>query len=448
MPKLLSAIVVMCSLLAFYSPLLLAQANNPGSIGYTLEDFFTAALDYSPSLRIAEENLKISGAQKDVARGQLLPQVSANANLSDNRRTANDVLNQFDGERYSLQLSQVLFNWRSFMARKRLDDVEDQVEAEYFYELSSVLTDVADKYFTVLQAQDALVSVQSELEAVANQLDQINSLFELQLAQITDLRLAQAELSAIQAQQIRLQSELSLAQEALRSVSGLDVGALFTLDNEIAVPGVENSLQYWVQLARENNQMVQARKSALRAAEKGISESKGLYMPTVSLIAQKRETNLGFDNALLSDVTDSTVLGLDITIPIYAGGSNRARISEAVSRHSIAENELRQIELATGEIVRSAYLQAQSSATLTQAAQALVEATELSAQAMREGFELGTVTNVDVLIALRDQFQAQRELQRTRYEHIRYLLLLKREAGMLSAEDLLEVGSWLVPSQR
>ena len=103
------------------------------------------------------------------------------------------------------------------------------------------------------------------------------------------------------------------------------------------------------------------------------------------------------------------------------------------------------MRLETGELVRSAYLQVQSSRVLTEAAVILVESTALSAEAMQQGFDLGTVTSVDVLNALRDQYQAERDLQRTRYEHIRYLLLLKRETGTLEAEDMLEVGSWLVP---
>ena len=93
----------------------------------------------------------------------------------------------------------------------------------------------------------------------------------------------------------------------------------------------------------------------------------------------------------------------------------------------------------------SAFLQAQSSETRTEAARRLVESTTLSAEAMQQGFDLGTVTSVDVLDALRDRYQAERDLQRTRYEHIKFLLLLKRETGTLEAEDMLEVGSWLVP---
>ena len=130
-------------------------------------------------------------------------------------------------------------------------------------------------------------------------------------------------------------------------------------------------------------------------------------------------------------------------MPIYAGGRNSAAVSEAVSLKSIAEAELRAAQLEIRANVRSAFLQVQASQSLTDAARVLVESTVLSAEAMQQGFALGTVTSVDVLNSLRDQYQAERDLQRTRYNHIIYLLVLKRETGTLSAEDMLEVGSWL-----
>lgn len=419
-----------------------SDASNSGS---SLEDFFSAALDYSPRLRIAEENLNIGSARERQALGQLLPQLNATAAVNNNRRESGPQFQEFNGERYSVALTQTLFNWQAFAARKRAAAEENEAEAEYYFELAFVLTDVAEKYFNVLQAQDALTSISAELDAVRNQLDQVQSLFDRQLAQVTDLRQAQASLTQVQAQQIRLQAELALAQESLRSASGLDVGDLFTLRDNVTVPGVDESVQHWVQLARENNQQILARQYALEAAEEGISERRGAYLPNVSLIAQRQTSNLGFDNALIGD-TDITFVGVNVNIPLYSGGTRRAQVQEARGIRGIAENELRQIELQAGERVRSAYLQVQASKTLTEAAEALVESTEIAAESMQEGYELGTVTSVDVLNALRDQFQAERDLQRTRYEHIIYLLALKREAGILAPEDMLEVGTWLQPA--
>ena len=58
---------------------LLAAEGTPGPsslvVGETLEDFFTAAIDYSPQLRIAEEGLNIGRAREKQAQGRLQPQV-------------------------------------------------------------------------------------------------------------------------------------------------------------------------------------------------------------------------------------------------------------------------------------------------------------------------------------------------------------------------------------
>jgi len=412
--------------------------------GTTLADFFTAALGYSPRLKIAEENLNITSARKQAATGQLLPQVSVSGSVSENRQITNTFDRDFSGERLSVQLTQVLFNWQAFAARRRASAVESQAEAEYYFELATLLTTVAERYFNVLQAQDALRSIASELDAVDNQLQQIQSRYDRQLARITDLYQAQASVAAVRAEQLRLQSELALTQEQLRAVSGLEVGRLYTLDDAAEVPGVEESIQYWVNLARENNQQIRAREMAVDAAEERISENRGRYLPQVSFNAQAQDSNQGFDNVFIGD-TETTFIGVTVSVPLYAGGSNRAAVREARSARNIAENELLQTELEADERVRTAYMQIQSNQTLTEAAESLLESATLSAEAMREGFDLGVVTSVDVLNALRDQFQAERDLQRARYEHIKNLLVLKREAGTLAAEDMLEVGTWLEP---
>lgn len=411
--------------------------------GSTLEDFFSASIDFSPTLKIAEEGLNISSARRRAATGRLLPQVSARASISDNRTLRSGGARQtFDGDRFSIQLTQTLFNWQAFAARSQAYLIEDQAEAEYYGELASLLTEVAEKYFTVLQSEDALGSIASELDAVSNQLDQIQSLYDRQLARITDLYQVQASLAAVESEQLQLQVQLAVSREALFSISGLTAGELGGLRENAEIPPLENSISFWVNRANKNNHQIRAQKFAVSAANKRIDERRGAYMPQVNFIVQRQDSNLGFENRLI-DQTETTYLGLDLSIPLYAGGSNRAGVNEAVSQHRIAESQLRQIELQANENVRSAYLQVQSAETLIQAAQKLVESTTLSSTAMQRGFELGAVTSVDVLNALRDQFRSERDLQQVRYEHVKYILLLKRETGLLTADDMLEVSGWL-----
>ncbi len=416
-------------------------SSLPGS---TLEEFFTAAINFSPELQIAQENLNITGAQKKAANSRLLPQLSAGANVSENRLDQLNTFREFDGERYFLSPTQTLFNWQQFSARKQAYLIEDQAEEEYYYRLASILTEVAERYFIVLQSEDALESIESEIDALTNQLDQIQNLFDRQLAQITDLYQGRASLASAEAERLRILAENAISREGLRSISGLEVGPIFRLSQDAELPSIELSQEYYLEQTREKNHLILARQYALEAADERISERKGAYLPQVSFIAQRQDSNVGFDNLPINK-TDTTYIGFNVSIPIYAGGGNKASVSEARSRRSIAEFELKAAQLEARENVRAAYLQVQASEVQTEAARVLVESTRIAAEAMQQGFNFGTVTSVDVLNALRDQFQAERDLQRTRYDHIRYFLALKRETGTLSAEDMIEIGAWFEP---
>lgn len=412
--------------------------------GNRLEDFFTAALNYSPALQIARERWNIGTARKHGATGQLLPQVNAAANRSENDQTDQAGERSFQGERYSLQVSQVLFNWQAFEARRVSSLLEDQAEAEYYAELANLLTEVADAYLAVLQAEDALRSVDSELEAMTNQINQIQTLYDLQLAQVTDLYEGQARHAAINAQRVNIESELALSREALRGLSGVEVGDLYGLPAEIAITPLQGSIAEWIARTSANNRLIEARMLALRAADRRVSQQRGAYLPELSLVMMRQRSNLGFQNVQLPQEVETAYVGIDLSIPLFAGGSNRAAVREAYSLRNIAESELRQIELDMIQNTRLAYLQVKSGESMIAAGELLAQSTATSFAAMQRGFELGTVTSVDVLNALRDQFASERDLQRARYDHIRAGLILRREAGTLTADDLLELSTLMV----
>ncbi len=434
----------------------LAQASQPETsvndavplqqrhvgIGRSLEDFFTAALTNSPQLQAAQGRWDIGGARRQAANGQLLPQIAANASLSDNRQDNIRGITEYRGERLSVQLSQVLFDWQLFSRRTEAYLIENQYEAEYYAELSNVLTTVAERYLDVLQSQDALTSIEAELEAVQEQLNQITRLHDLQMVQITDLYEARARMAEVQAERLYLSSEVILTREALRSVSGLSVGELFTLGEDPNLPAVEGTLEDWLEKARGQNHMISAREFAVDAAGSRISQARSRYMPRVNLIVQQQRSDLGFDNVPIAR-TDSGYIGLDVSIPLFAGGSNRAAVREATSMESIARNELRQLQLEVGEQTRLYYLRMQALERQIGAAEAVVESREIFNTSMQRGFELGTVTSVNVLDAVRDLFLAERELQRYRYDYIRLGLYLRRDSGALTADDLLDIGSRL-----
>ncbi len=428
------ALSLLCSLVP------LAHAAEPA--GTTLEDFFTAALDYSPALKSAQAKWDVGNARVDFATGQLLPQVTASANVSDNtREDSRNGEQDYRGKRYSVQLSQVLFNWQAFAGRQQARAQENQYEAEYFMQLAQVLTVVADNYLLVLEAEDMVGSIRSELEAITNQVNQIQRMNDLQLAKITDLYNGQAQQAAIQAQLVDAESELTIRKENLRASTGLEVGGLNRLPEEIRVLPLDGTLEEWLARADANNKQIEAGEFALQVAEKGVSVRRGAYMPKFSLVVQRATSDIGFENIPLPDRADTNYIGVDFSMPLFAGGSNRAQVREAQSLRSMAESDLEQTTLTVRDRARTAYFQVKASEARIEAARLLSDSTVSASTAMQRGFELGTETSVDVLNAVRDQFQAQRDLQRARYDQIRYTLVLEREAGTLAADDLERVSA-------
>jgi outer membrane protein len=309
-----------------------------------------------------------------------------------------------------------------------------------------LLAGVSDSYFNLLLAQDSLSSITAELNAVKNQLDQIEQLYSKRLVKITDLYQAQASAAAIESQKIQLESEVAIQTEALAVISGLKPLNIYTLRSNVTLPLPKENLQYWLSEAKKNSHAILTNTLAVNVAEKNISSRRGAQLPQVNLILQRQDSDVGFDNMPMNRI-DNSYIGLDITVPLYAGGSAKAGVREAISLREIAANELQQTELETNQKIRSAYLQLQASKAIISAANRFLDSAELSATAMQRGFELNAVTSVDVLNALRDRFRAERDLQEAKYNHIRTLLTLKQEAGLLSAKDLLEISTWLEPSE-
>lgn len=445
---------------SFCAGLLLCLPAVASAQQVDLMQVFSAALESSPRLNIARYQRDVGAAQQQQARGRLLPQLNLYANFSDNRnyteRTSNqvvdgvvtpvteDVRTDYDGEKYTLQLRQVIFDWQAFSAKRRADAVLGQREAEYFAELNTLLVDVSEKYLDVLEAQDLLATVTSEREAIERQLKQIETLYGRQLAKITDLYEVQARAASVVADEIDAVNGVSLAKEALWEVSGLQVDSLSGLDPAVSLPRIEGDMDVWVAKARAANPQLLARKRASEAAGRRVWERRGSYLPNVSFVAQRQRSDIGYENSA-APLSETTYLGVDVQMPLFAGGTNRASVREALAQEHITRYEHQLVQREVLRRTRTAYLNVQSSVRRTEATQKLQASTDKASKAMAKSFEYGTVTIVDVLNALRDDFNAQRELQQARYSHIKGLLYLKRETGEISADDLSQINRWLLP---
>src|SRR6185312_5657661 len=117
---------------------------------------------------------------------------------------------------------------------------------------------------------------------------------------------------------------------------------------------------------------------------------------------------------------------LNLTFPIYTGGLNSAKIQTMFFNVRLAQQTVEQITRQTERQTRASYLTVLSDISRVRALKQSVESNRTALRATEAGFEVGTQTTVDVLVAQRNLSTAETTYSRSRYDYIINVLTLKQ----------------------
>ena len=182
--------------------------------------------------------------------------------------------------------------------------------------------------------------VQAERRATQKNLDRVNALYEKQYAMVTDVLDLKARVDSLAAQEVDARNQVRLSRAALSEIVGRPVTEkLSRVRNDVELKVSDQTLESWVQLAQADNPSIKANQSAVEAAEAALRGGKGGHYPTLALNLSAQNTNEGYNNAL-APKTDSYVAGVQLTVPIYSGGSTSARARGLYQEQRSAELQL------------------------------------------------------------------------------------------------------------
>ena len=294
--------------------------------------------------------------------------------------------------------------------------------------------------------EDDLSFALAELEAIEKQLEQADQRFEVGLATIIDVTEARAAYDLATAAIIEAENLLANAREALRETAGQYPSELAELKEEtpLVKPEPEN-IEEWSEQAIVMNPVLQSANSNVGLAKENIEFERSGHYPTLDLVAQKGYTSQSDSNLSGSNKTHQKILGLQVNIPIYAGGVVNSRTREASFRLDEAMQNEEEQRRAIIRQTRAAYNSVMSGVSRVNALQQAVYSNQKALESTEAGFDVGTRTTVDVLNARRELFSALRDYSRSRYEYVVNTLRLKQAAGIVSVNDIEQINQWLVP---
>jgi outer membrane protein len=441
----------------------------PAAQAANLSEVLELALQSDPQLREADANRLAAQEAKPLARSVLLPQINLGYSRDYNKddgttRQFDAAQNKFvdvpakqtaDTDQLNLQLQQSVFRWDQWVSLRQADSTIAQAEADYQAAEQNLFQRVAQRYFDVLSARDSLDATVASKEAVARQLEQAETRFEVGLIAITDVREAQAAYDTAVADEIAAKRTLGTSKELLREVTGEYFDELLAPSEELPlVPPEPQDVEQWVGSSLQQNSTVVSSRIAVDIAGDTIDIRRAGHYPTVDLVAGHVERGGSIDTTVNDPILgpqtsnipndgSTDTISLRFNIPIYSGGGTSARVRQAVLQQRAAKDRLDRALRETERLTRDSYAGVISEISRVAALKKALESSQTALEATEAGFEVGTRTTVDVLIARQNLTTARTAYLKSRYDYLLNVVALKLAAGSLSDADLVEINQWL-----
>lgn len=439
-----------------------------------LLEIYHQAMQGDPSLKSAQLTVDIGAAQAGQAFGQMLPQINASANWSENAQavtqktsrrvlvsatppptplptsppiiktitSSREVNNQYSGTRYYVSLSQTLVDFAKFWNWRRATRQEDQYAAELIEAQNKLISDVVERYFALLEAEDQLIYTSQEKQAVAKEREQIEKRYAKQLMKITDLYAVEARLDQIVAEEVLAESRLATSRESIRELTGSAPASLAKLTDKVEFQEIDGKIEQWIDMAASQNPALSAKVIAVDAAENNVIAQKSRHLPVVDLQLNYYDTNTGYQSSRTPEV-QTQVAAINVNVPIFTGGTTSYQIDEAQQRLELSKNDNEASLRALVKETSDAFTTTNAAVKHVHAAQKALESAMKSCEAMERGLQLGAVTVGDLLQAQKTKFAAQRDLAQAKYSYLKNRIRFLHAIGSVSEQNLTEINDWL-----
>ncbi|MBH9553503.1 TolC family outer membrane protein [Inhella sp. 4Y17] len=296
---------------------------------------------------------------------------------------------------------------------------------------------VAQAYFDVLAAREALATSQASKKAIAEQLASAKRNFEVGTATITDTREAQARFDRASALELAADNDLRVKRVTLDQLVGRNEVQPQPLAQPVALPVVEPvNVEAWLGQADAGHPQVRRARVGLDVAKLEIEKAKAGTSPVVDLKSSLGGSYERGSGASLPGTTTSGSVGFQVTMPLYTGGATDARVSETVLLAEKARNDLEAARRAVAEATRRSFFGLQSLQAQVKAFEAAEASSKLALEATQLGYKVGVRVNLDVLNAQAQLDAVRNDLAKARFDTVMTGLRLRQASGQLRPEDI------------
>jgi len=416
---------------------------------------YRLAQSNDPIFEAARYALEAAEQRMPLARASLLPTLSINGvSNSTNASTefsAASSKTQVDRTiqtwNWNLQLTQPLLRMQNIIAYQQSEYVVAQARALFSQAQQDLILRLAQAYFDVIVANESIAVAESQMRTASEQMGRAKAGFDHGTNAITDVHEAKARIDLAQAQRLAAVNEREAKYAELEKIVGQAPSAIASLKDTEVIPRPQpDDVTSWIEQARLNNPNVLVPQAVLSAAEAEINRNRAEYLPTVDLVASYGQ-NYSSNNLTLpseySTRANTSVAGVQVTVPLFAGGATNARVTEAIANKNKAIAQLETARRQAATDARQAYSGIVNGLAQIEALESAVASSNIAVDGNKQGYKFGLHMNIDILNAEQQLYSTKRDLIKARYDTLIQGLKLKAAVGALMDEDISAINQLL-----
>lgn len=400
-----------------------------------------------PSFLGARTGVDVADARKRQAVGGLLPQVNGTANTNANNRdyqtrASNQPSGQdrYNSNAYQVSLTQPLWRYANVVGLQQADNIAAQAEHQLAGAEQDLFVRMLQAWFDVLAARDTGLFTMQQMLAAERNLETVRRGEEMGTHSEPQLEEAKAKSDQAVADALTAETETQLKVAALEQIVGALRGFVPPFMRDwvaIADPGMEK-MEVWLERVETQHPNVLAAGKALEAASDEVRKQWAGHQPTIDIVANYGKNSQavgGFPGQAGYD-TKTGAVGLQLTVPIFSGGAQSAKVDEAIAQKEKARHDLEAARRAALLAGKQAWLGWQSARMRAVAGAQMVRSAEATLELARQGLEKGLKVELDVLQAEQNWRAALRDYRKARYEQMVSYAKLKAATGNLTQADV------------
>lgn len=291
---------------------------------------------------------------------------------------------------------------------------EENSRSAYDESKRLILSAVAGSYFNAQLARERITIAEADREFNEQQLREAKAKRRVGTGSLSDELNFEIRVNAAEDTLIKAEMQYKIAMIGLAALLGLpdpDMPENIDLE-ELAVETAQEleapDVEAMIELAVENRPDLQQAKYMAQLAEANVGIQKSVFYPMVSGVASRNAIgtrNMGFD-----EDDFSTTIGINVSLNLFSGGRDKARLREAKAAHVSVKRILGYTEIQIKSEVRQAITSLDSARKSLLLQRKNADNTQQNRDLVEKGYKAGQTSLVRLNQAQLDLVQADANL--------------------------------------